>query len=175
MKTNFEDALWDGSDPDYAPCISIAGKCGTFVYWRCPRRFQNAGYAIRTVRLGRLDKRGDPIPLPWKAKARELTREMVQWYDDNKTRVVPGTWHHLIGRYKSDDFSPIHGIKANTRKSYLYWLDQIDAVMGAVKVDQTTYELLMKVRRGKEAKGRSTHHIHSWFSACAVSPTTASP
>lgn len=163
MKTNSDPRLWDNSDPDYAPGLLRDRKKG-HVYWAAAPAYKKAGYALKTYRLGKLGP-DDPLPREWAAKCRELQREMVLWHEDMKPRLQPGTWHHLIARYKSDEFSPFHGVKANTRDSYRYWLDQIDAVMGQVPVDKTTYEMLMRIKDGKAKKGRSAHHIHSWFSA----------
>lgn len=163
MKTNFKPALWDNSDPSYAPGLIRGGRNQTHIYWSAGKRYVEAGYTLKRVRLAVLEP-GAPIPYEVAAKCRELTREMLHWYEDSAPKVTPGTWHHLIARYKSDEFSPIRSVKANTREGYHYWLDQIDGVMGEVKLEQTTYDLLMRIKRGKEAKGRSTHHIHSWFS-----------
>lgn len=164
MKRTFEPALWDHSDPSYAPCLKWGGRDRKHAYWVAPQRYVKAGYAVKRIKIGGGNP-DDPVPHPWAARCRELTREMVGWYEDMGAKVEPGTWHWLIGRYRSDDISPFQSTKANTRDSYLYWLNAIDAVMGKVRIEQTTYEVLMQIRRGKEAKGRSVHHVHSWFSA----------
>lgn len=163
MSNTFKPALWDGSDPDYAPCVRRGGRDNRHVYWCAPARYLKAGYAVQRVKLGAIDYH-EPLPHDWCAKARELTREMVRWYESQGAITTPGTWHWLIARYRSDDISPIHSVKANTRDSYLYWLKHIDNVMGALRIDRTDYPLLMKILRGKQDKGRSKHHIHNWFS-----------
>lgn len=164
MKTNFDAALWDGSDPNYAPCTTRGGARKDIIYWTVPQRYRKAGYSIKRINLG-TSKQGVPIPTDIAVRARELTREMVQWYEDSAPKLTPGTWLHLIARYKSDEFSPIQSVKGNTREGYMHWLASIEAVLGHVPVEKTTYELLMKIRQGKEKKGRSVHHIHNWFGA----------
>ena len=101
----FEPALWDGSDPSYAPCVAMTKG---IPYWKAPAKYRKAGYALTSVRLD-----GDHA-----ARARELTREMVQWFEGAKPKVEPNTWHHLIARYKADDVAPYKEVKANTRKTY---------------------------------------------------------
>lgn len=162
--SHFEKALWDGSDPTYAPCLKFGGRNSEYAYWVAPPRFVKAGWQTRRVPLGRFD-RSKPVPPELALRCRELTQEIVRWYDNEVPKVEPGTWKWLIGRYQSDEFSPYQSVKANTREGYAYWLGQVEAVMGKVLVAKTTYEMLMRVQQGKEAKGRSTHHIHSWFSA----------
>jgi integrase len=74
------------------------------------------------------------------------------------------SWGWLIHRYRIDDHSPLRSVKANTRDSYLYWLQQLEGVLGCVPINATTYEMLMRIKSGKKAKGRSAHHISAWFS-----------
>lgn len=162
MKTT-SDRLWDNSDPDFAPGL-LRDKRRGHLWWVASAKLKKAGYKMRSYKLGTLPN-DEPVPRDIAAKCRELQREAERWYMDLDPKTNPGTWHWLIGRYRSDDFSPFQDVKANTRDGYLYWLSQIDAVMGEVPIDKTTYELLMKVKEGKQRKGRSVHHIHTWFGA----------
>lgn len=159
----FEQSVWDDSDPTYAPCLAWGGRNSTFAYWVAPKRYVRAGWAIKRLPLGRGHK-DQPVDLEMAAKCRELTRDMLRWYEDDKPMVDPGSWHWLIGRYKCDTYSPYRSVKANTRHGYNQSLAQVDAVMGGMMIEQTTYETLMQIKQGKQDKGRSKHHIHTWFS-----------
>jgi integrase len=163
MKIGFKDALWDGSDPSYAPCI-LRNKRRREAWWSAPERYKLAGYNVKSVKLGPLPRDGS-TPLDYAAKCRELTQEMVAWYRNQEPQVRPGSWHWLIGRYKIDEFSPLRNVKPNTRDGYLYWLNEIDGVIGHIQISTTTYEVLMRIKNGKKKKGRSVHHIANWFSA----------
>lgn len=162
MTKHFDSRLWDNSDAHYAPCVAWGGRNNEYAYWVAPKRYLVAGWKAKRVPLGR-GEYGKPTT-EMAARCRELTREVVQWYEQDEVRVDPGTWHWLIARYKTDDISPIHSVKANTRKGYLGWLDSVDAVMGRINIQQTNYELLMRIKKGKIDKGRSIHHVHTWFS-----------
>ena len=91
-------------------------------------------------------------------------RQMLRWWnDDTGPKTEPGTWHWLIARYKSDEFSDYQTVKANTRAGYNYFLDQIDNAIGKWPLAQTDYNALMTVKKAQRERGRSTHHIHGWF------------
>lgn len=162
MLNHSKTRLLESTDPTYAPHLNWGGRNSQFAYWVAPKRFVDAGWKIKRVPLGRGDRNN--VPLEMAARCRDLTREVFRWYEEDSAKVAPGTWHWLIARYKTDDISPINNVKANTREGYHYFLDHVDAVMGHIPISQTTYELLIRVQRGKIEKGRSTHHIHSWFS-----------
>lgn len=147
---NFEPALWDGSDPSYAPCVAMTKG---IPYWKAPAKYRKAGYKITSVRL-----HGD-----FAAKARELTREMVQWFEGDKPKVEPNTWHHLIARYKGDDVSPYQEVKANTRRTYADDLAYWEPVIGHMPIADMTFIEAKKIVRGMEAKGRSDHFIKAKF------------
>jgi hypothetical protein len=160
----FKEALWDESDPHYAPCTTWGGNGGRFLYWKAPARYVKAGYQIKSRLLG-TGQRGDQVPAEWAMQARDMTREMLRWYDGaDAPKTEPGTWHWLIGRYKSDPFSRYHEVQANTRIGYDQQLVLVDEAIGPIKISDTNYEMLMTIKSMKEAKGRSKDHIHRWFS-----------
>lgn len=178
----FEDALMDGSDPSYAPCVRKAKR---WFYWRAPKKYITAGYHANTVRLP--GEEGDGKDNERAAKARELTREMLRWYDNEDALVKPGTWLWLIGRFKTDEFSPFNdNVKASTRNGYLQTLKPLEEAIGGVLLADTKFETLMRwktamrdnfIRRREEEnaarveRGLSprpvdpTHHIHNRFTA----------
>jgi hypothetical protein len=124
----------------------------------------NAGYAIKRCALGTGDRDASIDPA-MAARCRDLTREMLHWYEGKDgAKVADGTWKWLIARYKTDEFSRYQEVKANTRRGYDQWLALVEDVVGHMRVDQTKYADLVMIQKGKAAKGRSDHHIHNWFS-----------
>lgn len=146
----------DGSDPSYAPGMKKPVK-GLF-YWSPTAADVKTGYALRSVRLPGRD--GDGQDLIRAAKARDLTRELLRWREGNDTRVQPGTWQWIIGRYKSDDFSPIHDVKANTRAGYLEQFAYWENAIGTAFIAETDFAFLKTLQRAMQAKGRSEAFIH---------------
>lgn len=155
----FKDALWDGSDPTYAPGLRFTKG---HAYWVAPRKYVEFGYALKRYRLPPGTK-DDEHALERARKCRELTQEMLRWYEGETQRIPHGTWRWLIGRYRSDEFSPIKGVKANTRKVYLQVLGWIEPAIGDVEISETTYTELMRWKAVMEQKGRSPSYIKRWF------------
>ena len=81
---NFDDRLWDGSDPTYSPCT---GPSSGLLYWKAPAKYRKAGYAITTQRLP--GRPGDGKDLDRAALARDLTRSMVRWFEGEASKVEP--------------------------------------------------------------------------------------
>lgn len=156
----FDDRLWDGSDPLYMPCTGLSS--GLF-YWKPLAKYRKAGYAAKPVRLeGRY---GDGRDLERAAKARELTRDMLRWYEGNDRRLTPGTWGELIARYKSDDVSPFQDVEPNTRESYLVEIKYWEPVIGQALVTDMTFAEAKTIVKAMQAKGRSAHFISTRFGA----------
>ncbi len=159
----FKPALWDGSDPTYSPCTSTTAG---IAYWKAPARYRKAGYAVTIVKLGRVD---DGRDLDRAAKARELTREMVRWFDgDDAQKIAPNTWAHLIACYRSDDVSPMRDVKANTRQDYLERLAYWQPVIGHMQIADMTFIEAKRIVRGMQDKGRSPHFIKSKFTMLRI-------
>lgn len=59
------------SDPTYAPGLK---RSKGHSYWAPPRKYVEAGYKARNVKLN-----GNPDEIA--AKCRELTRELLLWWD----------------------------------------------------------------------------------------------
>lgn len=150
----FDQSVWDDTDPDYAPCLKQIR--GSF-YWIPPARYKKAGYAIKTYRLDMEDHQSRA------AHCRELTREMLKWFDGETNGRNPGTWGWLISRYKGDEHSAIWDVRPGTREGYLKELAIIEDAIGNVKISATDYERMVGWKKGMEKKGRSVHYIKKWF------------
>lgn len=105
MRSDYREALWDDTDPEYAP-----GKKGirNSFYWVPSKKYKDTGYAVRTVSLGKV---GEVDDISVARKCRELTREMVRWYEgEEATRIVAGTWGYVIQHYLTDPASSIRDV-----------------------------------------------------------------
>lgn len=164
--THYKDALWDGSDPLYAPCISWSGKNPDrrYAHWKPPAKFKKAGYTLGPVKLDPPGHKDDEHQPARALRCRELTKEMLRWYDEqDQPKVDTATWKYLIARYQTDEFSPIHDVKANTRDGYLQQLKKLEEVIGRSRIDAMTYEQIKTLQKAMEKKGRSVAYIHRFF------------
>ena len=69
----------------------------------------------------------------------------------------------MIARYKSDEFSPIQEVKANTRVGYVEQLSKLEQAIGHMKVEDLDYVEIKKSQRAMQEKGRSITYIHRFF------------
>lgn len=163
---HYREALWDGSDPLYAPGISWSGKNPErrYAQWKCPPKYSKAGYAITKQKLAPPGHPDDEHQPARALKCRELTREMLKWYDgQDQPKVDPETWKYLIARYQSDEFSPFQEIKANTRAGYIQQLAKLEEVIGHTKIDGMTFEVIKTIQKAMASKDRSVSYIHRFF------------
>jgi len=162
----FKPALWDGSDPLYAPCMSWSGRDSATrqARWKCPRKYREAGYKVTAIKVGPPGHPGDEHQLDRALRCRQLTQEMIRWWDSlDQPKISLGSWHYLIARYRRDEFSPINEVKANTRHGYLQQLAKLEAVIGHMPLEDLTYEQIKRLQKAMEQKGRSLSYIHRFF------------
>lgn len=154
----FKDSLWNDSEPLYAPCLrKIRGK----YFWVAPPKYNKLGFAIKTYRLPGLPDDGQDVQRA--AQCREMTREMLQWYEGETNGKEHGTWGWLIGRYLHDEFSDIHEVKAITREKYRKELVRIEGAIGSVLISETDYTRIKTWQKHMQDNGRSTSYIKKWF------------
>ncbi|WP_120636073.1 hypothetical protein [Ruegeria sp. EL01] len=156
----FDKSLWDDSDPTYAPCIKHRKDRGSY-FWRPPKKYLDAGYAIKTYKLE--GTAGDGRDMERARHCRLLTREMLDWFEGETNGRKPGTWGWLIGRYVSDEYSSIQEVQPSTRKKYKEWMKRIENAIGEVLIDQTDFERMMGWRKNMQGNGRSVDYISRWF------------
>jgi integrase len=162
----FKDALWDGSDPLYAPGISWSGKNPErkHAVWKCPKKYVKAGYAINSVKIEPVGQVADKYQKARALRCRELSQELVKWFENqDKPRVDPETWKYLIARYQTDEFSPFQEVKGNTRAGYIQQLAKLEEVIGRTKIAGMTYEVIKTIQKAMTDKGRSISYIHRFF------------
>lgn len=138
----FKPALWDGSDPLYAPCVRQSKK---WFYWRPPAAYVAAGFCKDQVKLD--GTAGDGLDLDRAQKARDLTREMLRFHEASTTAIEHGTWLWLIARYKSDEFSPLQEVKDNTRADYMHRLSRLETSISKVMIADTDLTALKRWQR----------------------------
>lgn len=155
----FKDALWDNSDPTYAPYMSRSKR---FYFWKPPAKVREDGYPKTSVRL--TGEQGDGLDLQRAAEARELTREMVRHYERGKEKSPEiTTWSDLIERFIHDRYSPIRDTKQNTRANYIWCLERWTAAIGHIPIADTDYEAICEMHDAMKAKGRSVAYISRMF------------
>lgn len=162
----FREALWDGSDPLYAPGISWSGKNPErrYAQWKCQPKYVKAGYAITKVKIEPAGHASDEFQPARALRCRELTQEVVRWFEDQDApRVDPDTWKYLIARYRTDEFSPFQEVKANTKVGYIEQMKKLEEVIGHTKIADMTYEVIKTIQKAMHDKGRSVAYIHRFF------------
>lgn len=157
----FDKALWDGSDPSYAPLASWSGKT---MWWKATPKYVGLGYTPVRVRLP--GAMGDGLDLERAAEARRLTLAMLGTV--TKADLPVGTWAWLIHRYRTDEFSPFHEVKANTRASYVWQLDRWTEAIGKLAIGALTYERIKQIQAGMAEKGRSVSYIKRLFTTLRI-------
>lgn len=142
------------ADPTYAPGLR---RDGNTPWWRPPVSASKAGYKMN-VNLTGLSEEDRA------AKCRALTREFLQWRA-GKPKVTPYTWAWAIGRYLSDDLSPLNEVKDNTRNGYIEqmngWL--ASQTFADTMIADTTFEVMMRWKKAMVGSERSVAYIHRRF------------
>ncbi|MCP3969838.1 MAG: hypothetical protein GY717_05895 [Rhodobacteraceae bacterium] len=155
---NFRESVWDDSEPEYAPGQK---KIRNGYVWAPPKKYKDAGFSIKTYKLE--GEVGDSLDLERARMCRELTREMLRWYDGETKGRQPNTWGWLIARYMTDGFSAFWDVRTRTREIYKAVLKGVENSVGDVKIDDTDFPLMARWKKAMENKGRSRHYVKNWF------------
>jgi hypothetical protein len=160
---NYDLARLDG-DPSYAPGMARAKQ---FFYWRPSPALVKQGYCRDMHKLpGQV---GDGLDLDRAAKCRELTRDMLRWASGNdRPKVEIGTWLWLIGRYKSDEFSPFQELKDNSRRDYLFSLSRWETAIGATRILDADLPAIKRWQKAMKDNGRSVAYIKRMFTTLRI-------
>lgn len=157
----FKQALWDGTEPLYAPCLSWSR---THAIWKAPKRYVDAGYPTKSINLRMPGSKADDQQEARAQLCRDHTRAMLKWWDDQDESLTDfGTWAYVIKRYRSDTFSTYATVKANTREGYDRLCDKWLEVIGAARIEALTFEHLCQIRDAMHAKDYSVDHVHRMF------------
>lgn len=161
----YKEALWDGSDPSYAPGLSWNGR---YAKWKAAQKCVKAGYTLKSYKLpdGSPD---DEHQMQRAQTCRELTREMLKWWEgESKTYIDPGTWSYLLKRYITDDLSPFQNVAPVTQQNYKWCINRWEEAIGKVRSDATNYERIMAWEAGMKDNGRSTAYIKRMFTILRI-------
>lgn len=154
----FKDALYDGSDPLYAPGISFSRNTAS---WKCPKRYVDAGYPHKSINLNVPGVKGDEHQEARAKLCRQHTRDLMEWWREQEAAVPEfGTWAYVIDRYRSDRISPYAKVKQNTRDGYDYTCDRWRKVIGHMRIDSLTFETIKQLEAAMQDKGYSDSNIH---------------
>ena len=159
MSKNFDLKRLAEDDPTYAPGISWNG---TYAKWKAPKKYIVVGFHTKELKLA-TGTRDDSHQHERARIARQQTREMLAWWDEQKTEYIENTWAWLIHRYKTDGFSPYQAVKSNTREGYDFSLERLNAGIGHTKIASMNFETAMKMKHGMRDNGRSVSYIHRMF------------
>lgn len=153
----FRDALYDGSDPLYAP---LAYRSKEYMYWRPTKRFIVMGADKRPIRL--TGKVGDGQDAARAAEARELTRALLTQFSEMPDSIA-GTWAWLIDSYLHGAHSPIHDLKPNTRENYVLQIKRWRNAIGHMKVGALDYAQIVLSKKAMDEAGKSAAAVRRMF------------
>lgn len=158
----FKQSLFDGTDPLYAPGISFSRQ---YAFWKPPAKYVRAGFRKDKIKIDPPGSRHDEHAATRAARCRELTRDMLQWYESlDVPKRDPRTWDYMIMRYQTDAFSPMQDVKGNTKEGYKSQIQRLQPVIGHMKVGDMTYEQIKRIEQAMKQKGHSLYSINLFFS-----------
>lgn len=158
----FREALYDGSDPLYAPLTS---RSKDILYWKPSARFVKLGANPKPISLtGRIGDDNDAIRA---AEARRLTRDLLARFGEVPDRKA-GTWAWLIDQYLHGEYSPIRDVKPNTREGYERQLWKWRNAIGHMKVGALDYTQIMRAKEAMQKAGRSDAAIRRMFTMLRI-------
>lgn len=131
--------------------------------WRAPKRYVDMGFEPKYVPLTK-GFRDDGLHEERAAQCRDLTAAMLRWADAKEAaKPKPETVRWLIERYKTDEGSAYHSVKANTRRDYDSHLDYWAGAIGDTLIRSITFEFVTTLESAMKRKGRSLDFIHRKF------------
>ena len=86
----YKAAVWDGSDPLYAPGLSWSGRDpnNKHAHWKCPKKYLKAGYMTKSVNLDLPGSKEDLHQTTRALECRQLTQELLRWWDGLDTPSI---------------------------------------------------------------------------------------
>lgn len=160
---DYRPALWDGSDPLYAPNTA---RTKDWLYWKPTRKFVDNGFPKTPRRLpGRIGDGNDAMRAQL---AREYTREMLRWFEDAEPKIAPGSWKHMIASYLTDEFSPFQDLKENTKAEYRRNMTRWEDAIGTAMVHDGTLPEIKSWQRAMVGNGRSPAYQKRQFTALRI-------
>lgn len=157
----FKPALFDGTDPLYAPGLSFSRRTAS---WKAPAKYVKAGYEPKSVNLNMPGEKDDHLAPNRAQRCRDLTRDLLRWWEgQEQARASYGTWGYVIERYRGDRFSPYADVKGNTRRGYDYTTDKWVKIIGHMRIPALTFEKIKQIEEAMREKGRSDAYVKRMF------------
>lgn len=151
-----EDRLY-GGNPAYAPGLSWNG---IYPRWKCPRRYLDAGYPHKSIKL---DPPGSADDEHHEARARQCRKHTIDllrwWKAQDASEENHGTWAWAIARYRTDRFSPYRDTKQNTQKGYDYCLDRWLGIIGHMRIEDLDWSAVKSIEAAMRDKGYDAGHV----------------
>lgn len=155
----FKQALWDNSDPNYAPGLTPSKD---WFYWVASKKFAALGYEPKREKLE--GTKGDGRDLERAARCRALTRQMIRHFaGEDEPKIEVGTWAWIIHRYQTDKESPYQNVKANTRELYDILLRHWTGAIGNARIANANYQAAIRWQNAMKEAGRSQDWIKRMF------------
>ncbi|NBS35076.1 MAG: integrase [Methylocystaceae bacterium] len=127
------------------------------LYWRAPRPAVEQRFEPSLVRIEETD------PKEVAALCARLHAEALEWIAARVGVSVQfkkdPTWADLTRAYMSNDDSPYHSVKYNTRKTYKFDLDALDGLIGHVKMNAMNLAFFKKLYSGIRHRGDGLDHV----------------
>lgn len=163
MSNGIRHSVWTDEEPEYAPFLKIARN--TYYQWVPSKKYTSAGYSIKCKSLvGRV---GDGRDLERAAMCRELTREMLNWYEGiegQQSASEVHNWSWLAAKYLTDKYSPYWEVGADTRMKYRREINNtILPAIGEIEIAETDYQEMMVWKQLMEQNNRSLSYIQQFF------------
>lgn len=156
--TRYLAALWDDSDPTYAPGLKVVRGV---LYWRPTKRCVDMGFPSSAVRLPGSD--GDGRDLERAALCRDHTKAMLAATRGAEDQPRSGTWQWVMDRWRQDRYGAFQNCHQNTRYQYDWCLKFWSAQIGRRMVSDMTYERVCEIRSSMERDGQSAAFIRRHF------------
>jgi site-specific recombinase XerD len=143
---------------EIAGLVQRASKDGTTrLYWRAPRPAIALRYEPSLIRIEETD------PKEVAAVCAQLQAEALEWIATQTGAAIQikkePTWSDLTRAYVLNADSPYHSVKFNTRKTYRFDLDALDALIGHVKLSAMNLAFFKKLYDGIRHNGDGKDHV----------------
>lgn len=155
---DYRKALWDDSEPLYAPGLNWSGK---YPYWKPTKAMKENGCPAKPVPL--TGTKGDGRDAERAQEARKLTRKALDTYQPTEG-PARGTWAWVIEQWKADMHSAYNTCGGAQRESYDYVSGKWEAAIGHMKIVQLTYQDISASLTTMREKKYSASVIKKMFS-----------
>lgn len=143
---------------EIAGLMQRASKDGTMrLYWRAPRPAIALRFEPSVIKIDETDAKEVA------AICAQFQAEALEWIASQTGAALQikkePTWADLTRAYMTNDDSPYHSVKYNTRKTYTFDLDALDGLIGHVKLNAMNLAFFKKLYSGIRHNGDGLDHV----------------